>query len=203
MSDGRRVLDVLPPMAAWRHVGGRDGLEVTHFTSTDDGLRIEGSTSATENATAWWVRYVIEVDARWSTTSAVIEGGSDAGVHRRQLTSAGPGRWLVDGEHDPGLDGCIDVDLESSACTNTVPVHRLAPALREVVAAPAVYVRADGLAVERLEQSYGPTLDRSLPADPDEVRVGYAAPRFGYEDTLRLDRSGLVVDYPGLARRLR
>jgi hypothetical protein len=196
------VLDVLPPMAAWRHIGERDGVEVTRFTPYDDGVRIEGATSAAEGVTAWWVHYVIEVDASWSTSSAIIEGGSDAGVHRRRLATAGSGRWMVDGEHDPRLDGCMDVDLESSACTNTVPVHRLARALRGGTAAPAVYVRAEGLAIERLEQSYeGATVDRT--DDAGHILVGYAAPRFGYVETLRLDHSGLVVDYPGLARRIR
>jgi hypothetical protein len=31
----------------------------------------------------------------------------------------------VDGRAAAHLDGCLDVDLESSALTNTLPVHRL------------------------------------------------------------------------------
>lgn len=41
------------------------------------------------------------------------------------LISDGQGRWTVDGEPAPQLDGLIDVDPEASACTNTLPVHRL------------------------------------------------------------------------------
>jgi hypothetical protein len=52
------------------------------------------------------------------------------------------------------LDGCIDVNLESSALTNALPVHRMALPAGARALAPAAYVRAAGLALERLEQSY-------------------------------------------------
>ena len=60
----------------------------------------------------------------------------------------------------PELDGCFDLDLESSACTNAFPVHRLQLAIGETASAPAAYVRADDLRVERLEQSYRRVDDR-------------------------------------------
>lgn len=43
----------------------------------------------------------------------------------------GEGRWLLDGEPAPHLEGCRDVDLESSAMTNSLPLHRMElPVLR-------------------------------------------------------------------------
>ena len=35
------------------------------------------------------------------------------------------------------LDGCIDVDLKSSCCTNTIPVHRLQLGVGQSADAPA------------------------------------------------------------------
>ena len=63
-----------------------------------------------------------------------------------ELTRDGK-RWYVDGAHRADLDGLLDVDLEASAMTNTVPVHRTD--LADRTAAPAVYVRLDG-SVRRL-----------------------------------------------------
>ena len=105
------------------------------------------------------------------------------------------GRWSVDGVPRPQLDGALDVDLEASAMTNTLPLHRLE--LPDPVPAPAAYVRLD-LTVERLEQTYGP----AEPLPDGGHRVGYLAPRFEADFDLTCDASGLVLDYPFLASRL-
>jgi hypothetical protein len=67
-----------------------------------------------------------------------------------RLRSTGDGRWTVDGRRAPHLDR-LDVDLEASACTNALPIHRLALPPGEVVEAPAAYVRASDLSVIRLD----------------------------------------------------
>jgi hypothetical protein len=61
-------------------------------------------------------------------------------------------------------------------------------------AAPAAYVRAAGLAVERLEQTYACTADEACCQ-----RYDYAAPAFAAR--LVYDESGLVLDYTGIAVR--
>jgi hypothetical protein len=90
----------------------------------------------------------------------------------------------------------VDVDLESSAMTNALPVRRLALEPGEGAAAPAVYVPAVGLNVERLEQNYVRTDD-----DGPRQRYDYAAPAFGFSCRLVYDAMGLVLAYPGVAVR--
>ena len=63
-------------------------------------------------------------------------------------------------------------------------------------AAPAAYIHAVGLAVERLEQTYVRATDESACQ-----RYDYAAPAFGFAARLVYDASGLVLDYPGIAVR--
>jgi hypothetical protein len=149
-----------------------------------------------EDGQVWDVGYVIDVDKRWRSTTAVVRGRSAAGIVETFIKSDGDGRWHVDGRPAPQLDGCLDVDLESSACTNTLPVHRLGLEIGDAVDAPAVYVRAPSLAVERLDQSYRRIQDR------DGQRYDYAAPRFNVAVVLVFDEAGLVTDYPGLAVRI-
>jgi hypothetical protein len=69
-------------------------------------------------------------------------------------------------------------------------------ALGARAAAPAAYVRAVGLAVERLEQSY-----LRAPDEAARQRYDYAAPAFDFACRLTYDESGLVLDYPGIAVR--
>ena len=80
--------------------------------------------------------------------------------------------------------------------TNALPVRRMGLALGARAAAPAAYVRAVGLAVERLEQSY-----LRAPDEAARQRYDYAAPAFDFACRLTYDESGLVLDYPGIAVR--
>ena len=116
----------VPATAAWRHQGARSGFEVVYFQPSGGGCRIEGLTAAVEDGDTWAVEYAIELDAGWATRSARIRGRSRAGSSSRLLEADGAGRWLVDGKSAAYLDGCLDVDLESSAMTNALPVHRIA-----------------------------------------------------------------------------
>jgi hypothetical protein len=187
----------LPASAAWRHVEARAGVEVVFLAPTGDGLVVHGQSTAVEDGVAWGVRYAIALDATWTTRSARVAGRSAAGPRQVRVEGDGAGGWRVDGRPAPELAGCLDVDLEASAFTNAFPVHRLGLAVGARAEAPAAYVRAPGLQVERLEQRYA-----RLPDDGDLRRYDYAAPAFGFTAQLAYDRHGLVIDYPGIAVRL-
>jgi hypothetical protein len=94
------------------------------------------------------------------------------------------------------LDGRSDVDLEASACTNTIPIRRLGLEVGDSADASAAYVRWLDLSVQRLEQEY-----HRLDDDKRRLRLDYRAPRF--DDAVRLvfDRSSLVLSYPSIASR--
>jgi uncharacterized protein len=190
----------LPPSAAWRHHTARVGFETVFTRSEWHGYRFDGHTSAVEDATAWAVRFRVEVDEEWCTRAAHIRVWSARGERDLRAESDGAGHWRVDGVAVEELDGCLDIDLEASACTNTLPIHRLGLEVGQTAEAPAVYVRAVDLAVERLEQRYT-LLDTGLDSTGPR-RYHYVAPRFEYDDTLTFDDSGLTIEYPALATRM-
>jgi uncharacterized protein len=185
-----------PGQAAWQHQGARNGFEVVFFAARDSGWLIQGCTTAMESGALWAVEYAIELDAAGATRGAQINSRSAAGAHSAALEADGAGRWLVNGEHTPQLDGCLDVDLESSAMTNALPVRRLALAVAGRAAAPAAYVRAADLTVDRLEQTY-----LRLPGEGPGQSYDYRAPVFDFECRLSYDQYGLVLDYPDIAIR--
>jgi uncharacterized protein len=188
----------LPTSAAWLHQDARSGFEVVHVQPLDDGHLLTGTTTAVEDGQPWVVDYEIRVGPGWRTRRARVTGRSDIGRRSRLVEADGDGRWRVDGEPAPHLDGCLDVDLESSAMTNALPVHRLALPTGATAPAPAAYVRALDLAVERLEQQYTRVADRD-----GQQRYDYTAPRFGFSGRLVYDETGLVLTYPGIAVRAR
>lgn len=177
----------LPPFAAWRFTGAVDGFEVLY---TEPG-RLRGHTSAVEDGRPYAVRYDIRLDERWRTREAHVWSDTLSGPRATVLTSDGQGRWTVDGVAAPQLDGLVDVDLEASACTNTLPVHRLPMPEGEVTRASAAYVQALDLGVRRLDQTY---------RRRDRHRYDYTS-EGGFEAVLVYDDAALVVDYPGIAVR--
>ncbi|TMR15344.1 hypothetical protein ETD86_27435 [Nonomuraea turkmeniaca] len=181
-----------PKTAAWRHLDAQTGFEVVYFRPLGDWYHIEGCTTGVEEGRTWIVGYAIDVDPGWVTRRAEITGQSVDGSRRTTLEGDGDGHWRVDGVPAPHLDGCFDVDLESSAMTNAFPVHRMRLAVGAGSDAPAAYVRSLDLAVERLEQHY--------------ARVGgesydYLSTGDGFSAQLVYDESGFVMDYPGIAVR--
>jgi hypothetical protein len=185
-----------PASACWQHRAARSGFEVAYFEAIPEGWRIEGTTAAIEDGESWVVTYLVELDAAWATRGARITARTAAGRRETFLASDGTGHWLVDGHAAPQLDGCLDVDLESSAMTNALPVHRMNLRVGDTADAPAAYVRVLGLTAERLEQAYTRMADQDA-----RQRYEYTAPAFGFTSRLRYDEAGLVADYPGIAVR--
>jgi hypothetical protein len=112
------------------------------------------------------------------------------------VESVGDARWVVNGQPAEHLNGCLDVDLESSAVTNALPVHRSGLAIGESASSPAVYIRVTDGTVGRLEQTYARVEDQA-----GHQCYEYEAPEFDFRCHLLYDKSGLVLVYPGIATR--
>jgi hypothetical protein len=185
-----------PSGASWTHAGARAGFEVAFFEDLSAGHRVTGQTTARESSALWSVGYDVTVDRSWRTVAVQASSLTAAGEYELTLTLDSAGRWTVNGEVRPELDGCFDVDFETSAVTNTLPLHRVEFVKGVGVDVPAAFVRADDLRVERLEQRY--TL---VEAGPEQILFRYESSTFDFSCDLRYDSAGLVVEYQGIAIR--
>ena len=79
----------------------------------------------------------VQPGAAWATLTAPITARTAQGRARPLLESDDATRWLVDGDPAAHLDGCLEADLELSALTNAVPVHRLGLPVGSRAAMPA------------------------------------------------------------------
>lgn len=192
------MLADLPSFATFQHAGARDGFESVFFRTRETsahGYLLEGGTTAIEDGVPWSVQYRIAVDQHWRTNRVEAYGVSPTG-HHSLLAHCRDGRWTINGTERPDLDGCVDVDFESSLVTNTLAVHRIDLDADIAQEAPAAFVRADDLRVERLEQTYhctGRTEERLV--------FDYTSTTFDFAGQLVFDSSGIVTEYPGLGRR--
>ena len=150
---------------------------------TDSGFQLSGLLLQAHQDASYVVRYSIEVDEAWRTRSVQVEVEND-GPHRNGLVTDGSGRWSRDGDRLPTLDDCLDVDLEWSPSTNTLPIRRQGLALGETKPVAAAWVRFPSLEVQRLDQSY----ERL-----DARRYRYRSGRFTAD--LAVDEDGMVLQY--------
>jgi len=141
------------------------------------------------------VSYRIELDAGWRVRSTRIASEqSDGSVIGLVLQSDGRGNW-TDGGGMPlhELDGCIDLDIQATPLTNTLPIRRLALDLNGQETIRVVYIPVPSLDISAQEQRYTGLADG---------RVRYESVGTGFVRDLDVDRNGLVVEYPGLFRRV-
>ena len=139
--------------------------------------------------------YRMAWDAQWRLHAADIVVERSGAQHALQLRTDGEGRWRDGGGLAlPALDGCIDIDLWPTPFTNSFPLLRAPLAVGERRTFRMAWV--DGLepSVAPRAQAYtriaeGTYLFESLEDD-------------GFRAQLAVDAQGLVLDYPGLFRRL-
>ena len=148
-----------------------------------DGFDFSGLILQVHEEAPYVVRYHIQVDAGWRTRTVEVEL-EYGGERHLSLTTDGEGNWSREGLRVERVAGCIDIDLEWSPSTNTLPIRRLGLAPGERKSLAAAWVRFPSLEVERLEQSYARLADG---------RYRYRSGRFTAD--LAVDGDGLVLQY--------
>jgi uncharacterized protein len=151
--------------------------------ATASGFELSGLILQAHQDVPYVARYLVRVDEVWRTRAVELEL-ENGGRTTLSLSTDGAGRWTRDGQPVGRLDDCIDVDLEWSPSTNTLPIRRLGLSPGESKVVSAAWVRFPSLVVERLEQTYERLDDR---------RYRYQSGRFTAE--LLVDSDGLVVQY--------
>ena len=140
--------------------------------------------------------YRLYWDDAWQLRSADFFVAK-AGTNRLlSLRTDGKGHWQ-DGEGRPlaELDGCLDIDIWPTPFTNSFPILREPMAVGERRNFRMAWVDGTALTVKAQAQAY--------------TRVGERLYLFesldgsGFKAELPVDEDGLVLDYPGLFRRLK
>lgn len=150
--------------------------------------------------------YELNAQPACVTRSLLVETAGEGWARRLELRHDGEGRWSSQvsergepdlppaGGDDGALEGALDCDLALSPLTNLMPVlrhglHRSPGAVDFLMA----WVSVPDLGIHLSHQRYEHVAAGEQPV------VRYSDPDFTAE--LTLDSDGLVVLYPGLARR--
>jgi hypothetical protein len=140
--------------------------------------------------------YEVRCDAQWRVRAARV--GVPGEPPKVELFSDGEGNWTgPDGRGLAHLEGCGYVDVSETPFTNTLPIRRLGLSPGESAEITVAYLHGTELqpwpepqSYACLEKSEGGGLYRFLSLDG------------GFTADLQVDADGLVLDYPGLFKRI-
>lgn len=144
---------------------------------------------------AYSATYSIATAERGDVSRVSVRAVDATGERQVTLNRSEEGVWLVD--HGQGVvrnafEGAMDVDVSACVLFNTIPVRRLG--LHERAGehtVPVVWVRLPDLSVQLVRQTY-------RCATPGAVTFSWN----DFTADLTLDDRGLVIDYPGVAKRI-
>jgi hypothetical protein len=175
--------------SAWD--GPEAGLEHVDIRPADGGLDISGVVIAQEGEAEFGLSYRLKLDALWRTRKAHLRTTSGHVLH---LESDGQGHWQENGKDQPALQGCIDVDIQATPLTNTLPIRRLDLEAGESMEVRLCYITVPDLTAAPSDQRYTALEAGSL--------YRFESLESGFTADLPVDEDGFVLDYPGLFRRL-
>jgi len=178
--------------AMWTPWSG-PGLEHLRLSVDDDGVRADGLIIGVADDEPFRLRYSVRCDGAWRVRE-VRAVRLDLAVEPVALRADGCGNWTTpEGEPVPDLDGCIDIDLSGSPFTNTLPIRRLDLPIGATRDLTMASIRVPELTVMPDPQRY-----TRLAAD----RYRYESGDSDFTAELPLDAVDLVLNYPGIARRV-
>ena len=165
------------------------GHEACRLFSQNSEWYVEGTAVFSHENRSCRLDYQIVCDTLWRTLSGQVKGwlgNTSIGI---EIQSDPAHHWWLNEIEQPAVKGCIDLDLNFSPSTNLLPIRRLNLAIGETAEITAAWLRFPSFTLEPLPQHY-----RHL----DENLYRYESAGGQFVADLKVNRSGLVVEYPGL-----
>jgi hypothetical protein len=172
------------------------GTEVLRLGVTSAEVMAASTVVSIAGGAPFELRYQVTCDGGWRlrrTQLTLTQGGQERTLH---LQADGAGAWTYgDGRALPELAGCIDLDIGWSPFTNTLPIRRLQLEVGERAELAVAFV-----AVPRLEVTLACQTYTHLADSGDDAYYLYESAS-GFHAVLRVDREGIVLEYPGFFTR--
>jgi hypothetical protein len=167
----------------------RPGHESARLRRLGADVILEGSAVFGHEGAPCRLDYVVVANGRFHTTRGTVRGWlGERSVEIEIAVEAG--RWSMNGDSRPEIEGAVDLDLNFSPSTNLLPIRRLDLGIGQEAPVRAAWLRFPSFDLWPLEQTY-----RRLSAS----RYRYRS-EGGFEAELEVRASGFVTSYPGFAR---
>lgn len=131
--------------------------------------------------------YSIECDTGWQTRAAKVSGLVGEKAIEIEISVDAEKRWMLNGKENSGTNGCIDIDLNFSPVTNTLPIQRIPLCADEKAEVCAAWLRFPEFTLEPLAQIY---------TRISENKYHYESAGGAFQTEIETDDCGLVTNYP-------
>ena len=166
-----------------------EGIESSRIRSMEGGRQVEGTAVFAFEGVACRLDYDIRCTREWMTRSARVTGWIGDREIAIDIERSPAGDWTLNGELQPAVATCDDIDLNFSPSTNLLPIRRLDLEIGASAAVRAAWLRFPQLVLQSLEQTY--------------TRTGLNAFHYKagtFEADLTVDDEGQVIDYAEWSR---
>jgi hypothetical protein len=133
--------------------------------------------------------YEVVCQSSWNTLRARVSGWVDNAAVDLELAVDGHHRRRLNGNEYPGVQGCVDLDLNFSPSTNLIPIRRLNLRVGQEAQVKAAWLRFPSFELEPLLQVY-----RRM----DESTYRYESGEGQFVADLKVNSVGFVTDYPAI-----
>lgn len=172
----------------------QEGLGLEHLLLSD------GEASAVvlafdDTAGPFRLSYRLAWGPAWQLRQADLLVDTHQASHALSLRTDGQGHWR-DGQNRVlhALEGCMDIDIWPTPFTNSFPIRRAPMAMGERREFRMAWVAAPQLTVQPQPQAYTRLADRLYRFESLDGS--------GFQVDLPVDEDGVVLDYPGLFKRI-
>jgi hypothetical protein len=195
----------------WRGEDGDPLAEAADVDLEPAGVRATGVQLGTDPL-PYRLDYELDASAGWITARLRVDVHGEGWSRALDLRHDGDGHWAAEasargdadlpdpGGHTGPVSGALDCDLGLSSMTNLMPIRRHGlqerPGAAEILTA---WVSVPDLALIPYEQRYEHVARRDAGAVVRFISLGVHA---GFTADLEVDRDGLVIAYPQIARRV-
>jgi hypothetical protein len=176
----------------WRRLD-EPAFEHSRLMASAAGYVLEGRVLTLVDQTPTEAHYSVHCGPDWITRNADLRVVQRLSTKRIRVHRDDSGRWRIDDQPRPELDGMLDVDLALTPSTNTLPIHRLALRIGESQPTDAAWVRFPDLACERLPQRYTRLGER---------HYRYESNSGSFAADIHVDDHGVVIRYGDLWDRV-
>lgn len=164
-------------------------LENCIVNSKEDSVSIDSVIIGSYENKIYRVDYHIETNQFWQTYLCEVKAQLDDKIEIVNIRSEGERSWSLNGKHSPEFDGCTEVDIPLTPFTNSLPINRLNLKPTEERLIKVIYIDILADQIRAVNQKY---------LRLSEEAYKYENVPNDFEAVIKVDRQGLVIDYPQL-----
>ena len=183
----------------WKSVE-HDGLEHIYLREQAKLIQVVSSFIGVIDQRGFQLDYVLELDRKYRMRRATlsISGGKSL------VLISDSDHWLKGDAPThalPEFNGCIDIDITATPFTNTLPIRRIDWQVGQSEDLKMLYITVPELTLSVSRQRYT-CLEKSAEGGLFKFELIEGAGSTSFEALLPVDADGLVIDYPGLFKRV-